>query len=40
MGSAYQEELQAIGESMSLDLSAPDGTVLTITPEAAGHEVR
>jgi hydrogenase expression/formation protein HypC len=40
MGSAYQEELQAIGESLSLDLSAPDGTVLTVTPEAAVHEVR
>ncbi|HEY2705446.1 MAG TPA: HypC/HybG/HupF family hydrogenase formation chaperone [Candidatus Dormibacteraeota bacterium] len=40
MGSAYQEELQAIGESMSLDLSAPDGTVLTVTPEVAVHEVR
>ncbi len=35
MGSAYQEELQAIGESVSLDLAAPDGSVLTITPEAA-----
>jgi hydrogenase expression/formation protein HypC len=40
MGSAYQEELQAIGESVSLDLSAPDGTVLTVSPEVAVHEVR
>ena len=40
MGSAYAEELQAIGESVSLDLTETNGSVLTVSPEAAGHEVR
>jgi hydrogenase expression/formation protein HypC len=40
MGSAYAEELQAIGESVSLDLSERNGSVLTVSPEVTAHEVR
>jgi hydrogenase expression/formation protein HypC len=40
MGSAYTDELQAIGESVALDLTAMEGSPLTVSPEVAAHEVR
>ena len=33
MGSAYAEELQAIGESLSLDLADTEGSVLSVSPQ-------
>jgi hydrogenase expression/formation protein HypC len=35
MGSAYTDELQAIGESVSLDLADSNGSVLTVSPQEA-----
>ena len=33
MGSAYAEELQAIGESLPLDLADTEGSVLSVSPQ-------
>jgi len=40
MGSAYTDELQSIAESVALDLTAAESRVLTVVPEANGHEIR